>query len=172
MGDVREYNGDMVAEEIMDEEIFELARQAGEAAVGRGVKICAAESCTGGMAAAALTHWPGSSRWFSRGVVCYDNAAKESLLGVPSAILSEHGAVSEQVAAAMCEGVGEYSFAITGIAGPSGGNGKPVGMVCFAWRAKAKTRSATFHFQGNRAAVRRQAAARALSEMTALLKQN
>lgn len=101
-----------------------------------GQIIATAESCTGGMVAAAITDVPGSSRVFDRGFVTYTNAAKEQMLGVKSATLDAFGAVSEQVAAEMATGAVRHSDAtlavsVTGIAGPGGSEFKPEGRVCF-----------------------------------------
>ena len=106
-----------------------------EAAATRGVMLATAESCTGGMIAAALTDIAGSSAAFDRGFVTYSNAAKTAMLGVPSDLIDAHGAVSEHVARAMAEGALAHSDAslavsVTGIAGPGGGSAaKPVGLV-------------------------------------------
>ncbi|WP_340262572.1 nicotinamide-nucleotide amidohydrolase family protein [Sulfitobacter pontiacus] len=102
----------------------------------RGVMIACAESCTGGMVAAALTDLPGSSAIFDRGFVTYTNAAKIDLLGVSPATLTAHGAVSEQVALEMARGAlarsgAQIAVSITGIAGPGGSEHKPEGRVCF-----------------------------------------
>ncbi|CAN1564370.1 cinA_cterm, competence/damage-inducible protein CinA C-terminal domain [Rhabdaerophilaceae bacterium] len=103
-----------------------------------GLTIATAESCTGGLVAAALTGIAGSSDVFDRGFVTYSNAAKIAMLGVPEALISSHGAVSREVASAMAEGAlakagAGVAVAITGIAGPGGGNAlKPVGLVHFA----------------------------------------
>lgn len=103
-----------------------------------GLKIATAESCTGGLVAAALTEIAGSSDVFVAGLATYANTAKAGILGVPQALLDEHGAVSEPVAIAMAEGAlavtgADVAVAITGIAGPSGGSvEKPVGLVHFA----------------------------------------
>ncbi len=101
-----------------------------------GLKIATAESCTGGMVAAALTEVAGSSDVFERGFVTYSNAAKVDMLGVSGATLAAHGAVSEPVAREMAEGALAHSGAqltvsITGIAGPGGSEFKPEGRVCF-----------------------------------------
>lgn len=101
-----------------------------------GLRIATAESCTGGMVAAALTDVAGSSDVFDRGFVTYSNAAKEAMLGVSAATLAAHGAVSEEVAREMAEGAIAHSLAglavsITGIAGPGGSEFKPEGRVCF-----------------------------------------
>lgn len=102
-----------------------------------GVRIATAESCTGGMVAAALTDVPGSSDVFDRGFVTYSNAAKVEMLGVRPETLSEHGAVSEPVAREMADGAlarsaADLAVSITGIAGPGGSEFKPEGRVCFA----------------------------------------
>jgi nicotinamide-nucleotide amidase len=104
----------------------------------RGVKLAAAESCTGGLITALLTEIAGSSDVVERGFVTYSNAAKHELLGVPERMLAEHGAVSEPVARAMARGAlahstADVSVAITGVAGPGGGTAeKPVGLVHIA----------------------------------------
>ncbi len=102
----------------------------------QGVMIATAESCTGGMVAAALTDIPGSSAVVERGFVTYTNTAKQQMLGVQAETLDAHGAVSEQVAREMAEGALQHSEAkltvsITGIAGPGGSEHKPEGRVCF-----------------------------------------
>jgi nicotinamide-nucleotide amidase len=104
----------------------------------QGKSLAVAESCTGGLIAQKLTDVPGSSDYFLGGVVAYSNAAKVSLLGVPEALLREHGAVSEPVACKMAEGVrarfgADFGIATTGISGPGGGSEeKPVGLVYVA----------------------------------------
>ena len=111
-----------------------------EGAVGRllqerGATLALAESCTGGLLAKRLTDMPGSSAYFTEGLVTYSNEAKERLLGVPHGLISEHGAVSEPVARAMAEGArrisgADYGLSVTGVAGPDGGSEeKPVGLV-------------------------------------------
>ena len=101
----------------------------------KGLKIATAESCTGGLVAGLLTEIAGSSDVFERGFVTYSNKAKQELLGVPGALIRQHGAVSELVARAMAEGAirhstAQLSVAITGVAGPGGGSDeKPVGLV-------------------------------------------
>ncbi|OYU39159.1 MAG: damage-inducible protein CinA [Pseudorhodobacter sp. PARRP1] len=108
-----------------------------------GYKIASAESCTGGMVAAALTDAAGSSDMFDRGFVTYSNQAKIDMLGVPEALLAEFGAVSEVVAGAMAEGALAHSLAdlavsTTGIAGPGGSEFKPEGRVCFGLAQRGK----------------------------------
>lgn len=101
-----------------------------------GAMIATAESCTGGLIAGALTDVPGSSDVFDRGFVTYSNAAKTEMLGVPSDMITTHGAVSEEVARAMAEGAltrsdATLAVSVTGIAGPGGSDAKPEGRVCF-----------------------------------------
>jgi nicotinamide-nucleotide amidase len=108
----------------------------------RGLTIATAESCTGGLVAAALTEIAGSSDVVDRGFVTYSNAAKQAMLGVPARILDRHGAVSREAAEAMAKGAlahapADLAVAITGIAGPGGGSAeKPVGLVHFAAAAR------------------------------------
>ncbi len=106
------------------------------AARAKGLWIATAESCTGGLVAAAITDVPGSSSIFDRGFVTYTNAAKVEMLGVAVTTLDRHGAVSEEVAAEMAEGArtrsgAQIAVSITGIAGPGGSEHKPEGRVCF-----------------------------------------
>jgi nicotinamide-nucleotide amidase len=135
--------------------------------LGRGLHIAVAESCTGGLVLGKLTDVPGSSGWVIGGVVAYDNDVKTRELGVPGALLAEHGAVSEPVALAMATGVRErlgadVGVAITGIAGPTGGSeAKPVGTVVIAVSA-AQNVVRTFRFLGDRSMVRQFSVAAAL----------
>lgn len=113
-----------------------LAAEVLDAARARGILIATAESCTGGLIAAALTEVPGSSDIVDRGFVTYSNAAKRQMLGVKPATLDSFGAVSEEVAAQMASGALAHSdanlaVAVTGIAGPGGSDHKPEGRVCF-----------------------------------------
>ena len=140
----------------------------------RGWRLATAESCTGGLIAAACTSVAGSSEWFDRGFVTYSNEAKTELLGVPAALIAQHGAVSEPVARAMAEGALARSsvhraVAVTGIAGPGGATpGKPVGTVWLAIAsAGAATSAVRLQEAGDRAAVRRQTVTRALRELLA-----
>jgi nicotinamide-nucleotide amidase len=116
----------------------DLARAVLDRARDQGLLLSTAESCTGGLVAAALTDIPGSSDVFDRGFVTYSNEAKQEMLGVPAETLQAHGAVSEATARLMALGAVKASRAdaavsITGIAGPGGGSPeKPVGLVCFA----------------------------------------
>lgn len=126
-----------------------------------GLTAALAESCTGGMIAAALTDVPGSSSVVERGFVTYSNAAKTEMLGVPATLIIQHGAVSSEVAAAMAIGALKYSHAdvsvaVTGIAGPDGGTeGKPVGRVHIATAARrGPVKSKEYTFSGDRDAIR------------------
>lgn len=126
----------------------------------RGLWIATAESCTGGLLASRLTDVPGSSDYVERGVVCYSNRAKTEMLGVPQAMIDEHGAVSEPVATAMAHGIrvragADLGVGITGIAGPAGGTPtKPVGtvVVAVAWAGGERVR--TLWFPGDREQVK------------------
>jgi nicotinamide-nucleotide amidase len=135
----------------------------------KGLMLATAESCTGGMIAAALTDIAGSSDVVERGVVSYSNAAKSELLGVPPDLIAAHGAVSAEVARAMAEGAlarmpVDLAVAVTGIAGPGGGSAeKPVGLVWFGCGRRGGAIATERHvLPGDRAAVRLAAARRAL----------
>jgi nicotinamide-nucleotide amidase len=136
----------------------------------RGWRLATAESCTGGLIAAALTHWPGSSDVVERGFVTYSNDSKTDLLGVPEPLIATAGAVSREVAAMMAEGAlarsnTDIAVSVTGIAGPGGGSAeKPVGLVWFGLAQDNRpTRTASQVFPGDRAAVRAAAAHYALT---------
>jgi nicotinamide-nucleotide amidase len=137
----------------------------------RSWRLVTAESCTGGLVAAACTSVAGSSDWFERGFVTYSNEAKAECLGVQPALITSHGAVSEAVAAAMALGAlaaapAQIAVAVTGIAGPGGATpGKPVGLVWLAWGTPADMRTERFHFAGDRAAVRGQTVQAALQRL-------
>jgi nicotinamide-nucleotide amidase len=160
----------------MTDELETLAAELGAALLARGEWLAAAESCTGGWLAQSVTAIAGSSAWFDRGFVTYSNAAKTDMLGVPATTLERHGAVSEATARAMAQGAlahsrADWTVAITGIAGPSGGApDKPVGTVCFAWAAKeGGCEAQTCHFSGDRAAVRQQSVRHALQGLLSRL---
>lgn len=131
----------------------------------RGWWVAFAESCTGGLATSRMTDVPGSSDYVERSVVAYSNRAKTELLDVPEAVIAEHGAVSEPVAAAMAAGIRQRAgvnvgVAITGIAGPGGGSDeKPVGTVCIAVDAEESVPIVrTFRFPGGRDMVKQMSA--------------
>ncbi len=126
----------------------------------RGWRLVTAESCTGGLIAAACTAVAGSSDWLEGGLVTYSNDAKTRWLGVPAALIQKHGAVSKNVALAMAQGALDHSsadlaVAVTGIAGPGGAvPGKPVGTVWLAWGTRGALHAQRLQLPGNRDAVR------------------
>ena len=138
----------------------------------RGWRIATAESCTGGLIAAACTQRAGSSDWFERGFVTYSNAAKTDLLGVEPTLIEAQGAVSEAVARAMVQGAlrrapVDLALAVTGIAGPGGAvPGKPVGTVWLAWGTVADVRTELLQLGGDRDAVRGASVHAALQRLT------
>ena len=139
---------------------------------GAGLKLATAESCTGGAIAAALTDIAGSSDVFERGFVVYSNEAKTELLGVPAPLVAKHGAVSQEVAAAMADGAlarsrADAAVSVTGIAGPGGGTPtKPVGLVYIGYARRGGRPAVERHvFPGDRAAVRAATVKRALELM-------
>jgi nicotinamide-nucleotide amidase len=142
------------------DEIRALAVRLGELALARRVMVASAESCTGGLVAAAITDIAGSSGWFERGYVSYSNRSKIEQLGVDPEIIARHGAVSEQTARAMAEGAraasgAQWAVSVTGIAGPGGASpGKPVGTVWFAWAGPATVEPLHRLLGGDRSAVR------------------
>jgi nicotinamide-nucleotide amidase len=142
----------------------------------RGLKVAVAESCTGGLLTSRLTDVPGSSAYVERSEVCYSNQAKIDSLGVPAALIDQHGAVSEPVARAMAEGIRAKAgtavgIGVTGIAGPGGGTpDKPVGTVAIAVLAGADARVRTFQFVGAREMVKFQSAQAALNMLRLMLK--
>ena len=152
----------------VEEHVLDLCR-------ARGLTLATAESCTGGLVAARLTSIPGSSDVVLGGVVAYANEVKERELGVPAALLAEHGAVSAEVAAAMARGARErlgvdVAVSVTGVAGPGGGTAeKPVGLVyCHASGPDGEL-GREFSFPGDRAAIRARSVVIALHLVRALL---
>lgn len=138
--------------------------------------LATAESCTGGLLASTLTDAPGSSEWFAGSVVAYSNDVKTKLLGVKPEIIEEHGAVSEPVVLAMAEGViktigADFSVAISGIAGPTGGTpDKPVGTVWMAWAWPSGSRARLFNFSGDRTAIKEQSTMAAINGLLGIVK--
>ena len=137
--------------------------------------LASAESCTGGLIAAACTDVAGSSNWFERGFVTYSNAAKTELLGVDTGLIEQQGAVSEAVARAMAAGAlarskAQVSVAVTGVAGPGGGSAeKPVGTVWFGFAVGDQVTSEIKQFAGDRAAVRQATVEHAVQRLCKLL---
>lgn len=152
----------MTDKRTLAETVLDLCRR-------RGWKVATAESCTGGMIAAALTDIAGSSDVVERGFVTYSNQAKTDLLGVPGPLIARHGAVSQPVAAAMASGAllnapVDLAVSVTGIAGPGGGSAdKPVGLVHFGVARKGgPVRTEHQIFTGDRDQIRALATRRAL----------
>jgi nicotinamide-nucleotide amidase len=164
---------------VIDEALRKTAAHVLDVFRAHGLKLATAESCTGGLVAAALTEVAGSSDVVDRGFVTYSNAAKEAMLDVPAATLKRHGAVSAETAAAMAAGalknsLADVSVAITGIAGPGGGTKqKPVGLVHFAAASRDGRRIAKSRRYGKigRRRVRERSAVEAL-DLLASLAQN
>jgi PncC family amidohydrolase len=154
---------------VPDETLVSLAERLQRLCLERHETVATAESCTGGLIAAAITAVPGSSGYFLGGLVTYADAAKVQLLGIPEATIDAHGAVSAQVARAMASGAAErlgasLAISTTGVAGPDGGSAaKPVGLVYLglAWPGDADVRR--LMLSGGRAAIR-DAATRAALE--------
>lgn len=161
----------------MDDELYRLAEEVGNALRQRAMMLATAESCTGGWVGEAVTAVPGSSGWYDRGFVTYTNEAKQEMLGVAAATLATYGAVSEQTVREMASGAlhnsrAQVALAISGIAGPGGGTAdKPVGTVCIAWAlANGVVASERRVFAGGRREVRQQAVERALQGLLERLK--
>jgi len=143
---------------------------------GRNLKLVTAESCTGGLIAACLTELAGASHVLERGFVTYSNAAKTELLGVSEALVTEHGAVSNEVASAMAQGAlarsrADIAVAVTGIAGPGGGTAeKPVGLVFIAGARRGGVLRVERHmFPGDRGAIRFASVKAALDQAISLV---
>lgn len=159
---------------MFDGETLSLAQAVLDACRDRGWHVGTAESCTGGLVAAALTAIAGSSDVVERGFMTYSNAAKSELLGVPPATIAAYGAVSAETAAAMAEGALarapiDLAVSVTGVAGPGGGSSeKPVGLVHFGLARRGGTcRTERRVFPGDRAAVRDAAVQAALNLLAA-----
>lgn len=157
----------------------DLVKQLSERLTGKGIMVATAESCTGGLLAAALTHKPGASAYFDRGFVTYSNAAKHEELDVPQNILDDHGAVSAPTAQLMAEGALKSSNAgiaisITGIAGPDGDTSdKPVGLVFFGYALENGISGIIEHnFEGSREKIQSLATITALKTLIKLLDEN
>ena len=144
----------------------------------KGERVCCAESCTGGMITAALTEIPGSSSVLSRGFVTYSNQSKIDMLGVKLKTLELHGAVSGQTVSEMASGAitasngeADYAIAVSGVAGPDGGNKeKPVGLVYICILKKGEVGEIKkYMFRGDRQSVRYQTVIKALDNLTQLV---
>jgi nicotinamide-nucleotide amidase len=134
----------------------------------RKLTLAVAESCTGGLIADRITNVPGCSDYFERGIITYSNKSKMDELGVPSELISQHGAVSREVAEAMALGIRSAShtdigISTTGIAGPTGGSSeKPIGLVWIGYSDQETTFALDFHFGGERRIIKERAAQAAL----------
>jgi len=150
---------------------IELAAKVGEELKSKRLILTVAESCTGGGVSQAITEIAGSSEWFDCGFVTYSNSSKTELLDIPAALIARHGAVSEEIAAAMAEGAianseAHVSLSTTGIAGPTGAvPGKPVGTICFGWKVGGVTHTERKVFPGDRHDVREQTVTHALEKL-------
>jgi nicotinamide-nucleotide amidase len=160
-------------EERLGDSIFAFRGETMEEVVGlrlavNGFTLAVAESCTGGLVAHRLTEVPGSSSYFTEGVVTYSNEAKTRLLGVPAELIERHGAVSAEVAEAMAEGVKrraatDFGLSVTGVAGPGGGTPeKPVGLVYLSLADDAHTEHRRIMLPGDRHLIRWRASQSAL----------
>jgi len=161
---------------LPDQDTPALVAAVAERLLKKGWLLSTAESCTGGLIAAACTELAGSSAWFERGFITYSNAAKTEVLGVDAALIDAHGAVSEPVARAMAVGAiarsapSRAAIAVTGIAGPTGGTPeKPVGTVWFGWSVDGQIRTERRRFDGDRATVRAATVHYALQTLVELL---
>lgn len=159
----------MIAPYDSDRAIVALVEQLAALLPAHSQRLASAESCTGGLIAAACTDIAGSSAWFERGYVTYSNQAKQTDLGVPESLLANQGAVSEPVVSAMLAGTlaaagSDWAVAVSGVAGPGGGSAdKPVGTVFIGWQAIGQAADVVrYRFAGDRAAVRRESVLAAL----------
>ncbi|KAF3999886.1 CinA family protein [Glaciimonas immobilis] len=161
---------------VENDQLVDLATQVGRALQSKGLLLATAESCTGGGVSQAITDIAGSSEWFDCGFVTYSNASKTELLDISEALLAQHGAVSEEIAAAMAESAlansgAHVALSTTGIAGPGGAvPGKPVGTICFGWAQGHQTYTERLVFHGNRRAIREQTIAHSLQGLLRFLK--
>ena len=164
---------------MLDESLLTQARRLLDRCRAIGLHIATAESCTGGLIAGTLTEIAGSSDVVDRGFITYSNAAKEAMLGVPSATLERYGAVSAETAAAMASGalqnsLADIAVAVTGIAGPGGGSRqKPVGLVHFAAASRSGQLVARERRYGDigRRSVRERSVAEALELLETLVRE-
>lgn len=144
----------------MTKQTIELINELATTLSATKLKVCTAESCTGGLIAKSFTDLAGSSAWFERGFVTYSNESKTEMLGVSASVIEQYGAVSEPVATAMAVGALKHSHAdcsisVTGVAGPDGGSDeKPVGTVWIGVASQTQTRAQKYLFDGDRERIR------------------
>lgn len=161
---------------MMEQHIGTLLEKVSQLLIQKEIHIATAESCTGGLLGHMLTNVSGSSAYYNCGVISYSNIAKHQLLGISINTLETYGAVSEQVAHTMAEGIRKLSqvdigIATTGIAGPTGGTkGKPVGLVYIGIATSSETKVEKFHFHGNRLEIKQQTCHTALNMLYEELK--
>jgi nicotinamide-nucleotide amidase len=151
----------------MENEFLTVIKEISDRLTGKGLKMSVAESCTGGLISHEITNLPGASKFFEMGVVSYSEKSKRSVLGIGSSLLRKHGAVSEEAAIAMAEGVKELSGAdatlsITGVAGPEPLEDKDIGLVYMAVCLKDFVESKGLSLQGDRETIKREASLEAL----------
>ncbi|MBO4502424.1 MAG: CinA family protein [Candidatus Methanomethylophilus sp.] len=161
----------------MNAEIVREVQKLSSLATEKGLRVSAAESCTGGLIGSAITDFPGASAFFLGSAVTYSNESKERLLKVPRGILFAYGAVSHQTASCMAEGSlklfgSDVAVAVTGIAGPGGATAeKPVGLVYISVSDKDMTQTSEFRFSGTREQVREATVLSALKMLNSLISQ-
>lgn len=158
----------------MQKQLVNLATKLGESLLAHKKCIAVAESCTGGLVAAAITEIAGSSAWFERAFITYSNPAKEEMLGIPRELIEEAGAVSHRVVEAMVKGAlqnsrADFAAAVSGVAGPGGGSTeKPVGTVYIGWGDRQHVTVVHHLFTGDRQSVRNQSAICVLDSLISL----
>jgi nicotinamide-nucleotide amidase len=159
----------------MNDNSIQLITRLAALACSKQLRVCTAESCTGGLIAKSFTDLAGSSDWFECGFITYSDASKTEMIAVPESVISEYGAVSEAVANAMASGAlrnstAHVSIAVTGVAGPAGGSAdKPVGTVWIAVASDKHSVAKKHLFQGDREAIRNATMLIAIEMMLQLL---
>jgi nicotinamide-nucleotide amidase len=144
----------------MNQNSIQLVTRLAEVVLEKRLRVCTAESCTGGLIAKSFTDLAGSSEWFERGFITYSNQSKSEMVDVPESVIVEYGAVSEPVVNAMARGAlknsaADVSIAVTGVAGPAGGTEeKPVGTVWIAVASEKQLIAKKYCFDGDREAIR------------------
>ncbi len=161
---------------MFSEEILLLRGRLAAELTSQKFTIATAESCTGGLIGAILTHAGGASVFFKGGIIAYDNSIKETILSVPKEILVTYGAVSPQTVVSMALGATKLlqtdcAIAVSGIAGPDGGTlQKPIGTVCIAVLCPRHSIEQPFLFEGDRESIRLQTAIKAFTMMHSILR--
>ena len=159
----------------MNDNSIQLITRLAARANAKQLRICTAESCTGGLIAKSFTDIAGSSDWFECGFVTYSNQSKIDMIGVPESVIAEYGAVSEAVVNAMASGAlrncaADISIAVTGVAGPAGGSDdKPVGTVWIGVASSQQQIAIKYHFDGDREAIRQATMRQAIEDVLRLI---